>query len=508
MQSVFPRGKTVEGEEPLSASDDKVENLAGDPVVDATTSDHREAAQGHPVGDQGHAFEDQGRPEHGAGPEQGAEGAGWSHRVRPPQTDGGQHLDPSQEHQTRADHGLDAAPVANEPHYVADDRPSDTDLERPLADEDHTQVHELNEPPRDERLERPDADQRGRDDSTLYRQNARHENASQGDASHDDARPADQHGRPEATGVTGGAVTGAALGGGAASAHDHRADRDDLDQPTQEFEPIEQTRTREHPVREPRGLERRDDYFETRRTTSTYGDEPTAQYDAAQYDQGLYREHDEHTQVMEGVDGAHPDDDLAAAREREAELQRRLDDSEARRNRAEGELERQRNLGTVTPSDQPDPVPTRPIKRTTDKFFGALGLFLLRLVLATALAIRGYQVVTNTAATEQILNYFHVPRVHLVALCCGVAMIVGAVCLLFGFLTRVVGFFIAAVSIAYLVTIVFGVSPVFTELPGYLGEYFVLLAASGLLLLFLGAGGWSIDGGLRRSRASRKVQEV
>ena len=43
---------------------------------------------------------------------------------------------------------------------------------------------------------------------------------------------------------------------------------------------------------------------------------------------------------------------------------------------------------------------------------------------------------------------------------------------------------------------------------GFKGELELLLAGCGVLLLFLGAGGWSIDAAYRRSRAAAKAEEA
>lgn len=190
----------------------------------------------------------------------------------------------------------------------------------------------------------------------------------------------------------------------------------------------------------------------------------------------------------------------AAAREEE---QRRLEDERIRR--AEAEAARQRALGTVTPTGDDEPLPSRPPKRTTDKWLASLGLLLFRATLAGILGIRGYQMLTDIPGTRDLLAKLDMPYLEYFPWALGIAHMLAAACLLFGFAVRTVGLCVAALAICVLALVKWGVVPVFQSgMPGFIGELEVLLAASGILLLCLGGGGWGIDAGIRRNRQREK----
>jgi uncharacterized membrane protein YphA (DoxX/SURF4 family) len=172
--------------------------------------------------------------------------------------------------------------------------------------------------------------------------------------------------------------------------------------------------------------------------------------------------------------------------------------------RAERKAARDKALGNVTRTPEPEPTPT-PTVRTTDKFFPSLGLFLLRIVLAGIFGIRSVQHFTNLQATHDIIAATAIPEPAIMAivLCAGEMLI--ALGLLFGLLTRVAGFGVSAIAVLALAFVYWGAANPFVEGRfGFSGEYELLLAAVGLLILFTGGGGWGFDRRFRRNRQRRK----
>ncbi len=144
--------------------------------------------------------------------------------------------------------------------------------------------------------------------------------------------------------------------------------------------------------------------------------------------------------------------------------------------------------------------------RTNDKFFGALGLFLLRLVTAVIMGVRGYQHLTDFHGTQVFLTKVGIPDPHTMAWVLGIGECLCALGLLFGALTRVAGLGVAAIAIGALTFVKWGkVNPFVHGQPGFNGELELLLSGVGLLFVLLGAGGWSIDGGVRRARTADRV---
>ena len=86
------------------------------------------------------------------------------------------------------------------------------------------------------------------------------------------------------------------------------------------------------------------------------------------------------------------------------------DPAEARRRRRE---ERDRMLGTRRPVLDPEPdttVDEPRLKPTTDKFFGAFGLFLLRVVAAAIIGLHGFAKAMDIEAVQQMLANTVIPE--------------------------------------------------------------------------------------------------
>lgn len=189
------------------------------------------------------------------------------------------------------------------------------------------------------------------------------------------------------------------------------------------------------------------------------------------------------------------------------------DPEEARaQQRAANRAERNRALGKV---DRPRPEPpttTAPIVAvpTTDRLAGSLGLFLLRLITAGIMFVHGVQHLVNMTATQNFIDSSTVlPEPQIMAWVLGVGEILIGVALLFGFLTRVAGFFLAVLGGMALGFVMWGsVNPFQADTPGFTGELELLLLGVGLLFLFVGSGRWAIDGAMRTRRRIRKEESL
>lgn len=163
---------------------------------------------------------------------------------------------------------------------------------------------------------------------------------------------------------------------------------------------------------------------------------------------------------------------------------------------------------------EPEPVvapePVVVVKRTTDKFLGSVGLFLLRLVVAGILAIRGFQMLANLGQTETLFRSTVIPEPAIMALVTGVASLLIALSLVLGLLTRVAGLGAALIGGGAVAFVMWG--PTFNPFTpgqnGFLGELELLLAAVGVMFILVGAGGWSLDRSFRASRARDKAERA
>ena len=155
----------------------------------------------------------------------------------------------------------------------------------------------------------------------------------------------------------------------------------------------------------------------------------------------------------------------------------------------------------------PDPVIVH--KRTNDKFWGSAGLFLLRLVLAAILAVRGLNLLTDIPAAQAMFAKTIIPEPGIMAIVTGVAALLIALSLILGLLTRLSGLGIALIGGGALAFVYWGNwSPFVAGRPGFLGDYELLLTAVGILLLCIGAGGWSLDRSVRSGRERNKAERV
>lgn len=164
--------------------------------------------------------------------------------------------------------------------------------------------------------------------------------------------------------------------------------------------------------------------------------------------------------------------------------------------------ERERALGTrpKTVDAATDLVPvTHPKEqRTTDRFLGSVGLFVLRLVAAAIIGLHGFAKMLDLSAVQNMLANTIIPQPVIMSYVLTGAEIAIALALVFGLLTRLAGAGLAAIGIGALVFVLWTSNP-FTG-NQLTGELELLLGAVGLLFLCVGGGGWSIDRAFRRRR--------
>lgn len=174
--------------------------------------------------------------------------------------------------------------------------------------------------------------------------------------------------------------------------------------------------------------------------------------------------------------------------------------------RAARRAAREQALGTVprTP-DEAAPEPVVP-RLNTDRFAGSTGLFGLRLVTAGILGLHGVQGLLDRPAMEAIFNNTYIPEPAIMALVTSIAEVAIAVALVFGLLVRAAGFGVLLIAVGALVFVQWGaVNPIVPGQFGFNGELELLLAAVGLLFVFVGGGGLGLDRSYRKSRARKKA---
>ena len=199
-------------------------------------------------------------------------------------------------------------------------------------------------------------------------------------------------------------------------------------------------------------------------------------------------------------------------REFEEERRRRELAEQRARERADRqaiEAERQRRAAHAAPEPDPEPIAEPAPKRTTDKAVASLGLFLFRLVVGAILGVHGFQHLTQRDLTLRAVQTLPLPSGYAQTgvWVLGICECIAAVCIILGLFTRVAGVGVIAIMVLALTFIFWGNFAIFKTM-GFKGELELLLAGCGVLLLFLGGGGWSIDAAYRRSRAAAKAEEV
>ncbi len=182
-------------------------------------------------------------------------------------------------------------------------------------------------------------------------------------------------------------------------------------------------------------------------------------------------------------------------------------DPEAER-RAEREA-RDRALGKRRPQPTatvvPDPPSTK-LSRTTDRFPAALGLFLLRLVVAAVVGVHGAQQLLDMPATIAAFGQTALPYPEILAWATASGSVLIAVGLVFGFGVRIAGVGTTLIGVGALV-FVYWWRPLFEAgRVGFLGETELLLAVIGVFFLLVGGGSWGVDAAIRKGRLVRTAQ--
>lgn len=169
--------------------------------------------------------------------------------------------------------------------------------------------------------------------------------------------------------------------------------------------------------------------------------------------------------------------------------------------------ERDKVLGTRRKVTEPEPAvapaAAPKFKRTTDKFLGSFGLFVLRLVVAGIIGLHGFAKALDITAVQTMLANTVIPEPVIMSYVLTGAEVAIALALVFGLFTRLAGLGVAAIGIGALVFVKWISNPF--QGNALTGELELLLGAVGLLLVCLGAGGWSIDAAFRRRRAAETV---
>lgn len=148
----------------------------------------------------------------------------------------------------------------------------------------------------------------------------------------------------------------------------------------------------------------------------------------------------------------------------------------------------------------PPPAPKR-VKATTDRWHGSLALFGLRLVTAAILAVHGLNGLLIQGPGIELWSNTVLPYPRYIAISVAAAEVAIAILLLFGLLTRLAGLLLLALMAGILTFVMWGTWSVFEPGgSGFIGEEELLLAATGLVFLLLGAGGWSLDRAFRSGR--------
>ena len=153
------------------------------------------------------------------------------------------------------------------------------------------------------------------------------------------------------------------------------------------------------------------------------------------------------------------------------------------------------------------PVRTETVThRSTDKFAGSLGLFLLRLVTAAIIGSHGLHHLLNLPATTELIGSTVLPAPGILAVVLGAAEVAIAIGLVFGLLTRIAGLGLVLVAGGALAFVLWGNwTPFEAGKPGFVGALELLLVAVGVLFMLVGGGGWSVDHGFRARRAEAKA---
>ncbi|MGB3955881.1 MAG: DoxX family protein, partial [Brooklawnia sp.] len=203
----------------------------------------------------------------------------------------------------------------------------------------------------------------------------------------------------------------------------------------------------------------------------------------------------------------------AKAKAEAAALQVRLEQEEIDRQAAVARVQqralRDEQLGVRT-VEVSEPEVITVTRRSTDQPLGALALLLVRLTVAGWIGILGWQVLVDRQAVTDVLTDVGIPSAMTswMSWSAGIAMFAVALFLLFGVATRAFAGILAAFLVAFLALFRFGpFSPFLEGQFGFYGDREVFITVLCLVLVLLGAGGWSADARIRRRRKAVHRQD-
>ena len=191
----------------------------------------------------------------------------------------------------------------------------------------------------------------------------------------------------------------------------------------------------------------------------------------------------------------------------QVKLEREQEADAAASARAQNRARRDEKLGTVAAVPAAEPKVVTVTRRNTDRFAGALGLFLVRAALAAWVGIVGWQSLTDRQATIDALIKVGIPEASTGTLSwlVGIGLIGIAFFLLAGVATRVFAFLLLLGTIGFLTFFRFGpFSPFMEGHFGFFGDRDVFIAVMSLLLVLVGGGGWAVDARVRARRAANR----
>lgn len=204
----------------------------------------------------------------------------------------------------------------------------------------------------------------------------------------------------------------------------------------------------------------------------------------------------------------------AKAKAEAAALQVRLErqefDQQAAAVRAQQRAARDQQLGTVRTVDEAEQPVATVTRRSTDAPLGALAFFLVRLAVGGWAGIVGWQALVDQQATVDALLKVGIPQEYTSWLGwgTGIGLLVIAFFVLVGLGTRIFAALMLAGVAGFLAFFRFGpFSPFLEGHFGFYGDRDVFLAVLCLLLVLLGAGGWSVDANMRRRRKAAAKPE-
>lgn len=195
----------------------------------------------------------------------------------------------------------------------------------------------------------------------------------------------------------------------------------------------------------------------------------------------------------------------------------RSTDREAARARAEARRRPQPEPAVAAPVAAPAPQPAPAAERRvvvrnrrhiTDRFDGAVAMFILRLVTAAIMGTWGVQMLMNLGATRDFFGKTMLPYPHWAALVTAVACVLIALALIIGLLVRIAGLGVLLIAVGSLVFVTWAPFHLFAKgQNGFVGEFEVALAAVGLLFLLIGGGGWGADRMFRSNKSKGLPEE-